>query len=88
MKATNSASTIVTKFHDLETGVGGETYEMEEPIHGGSLALASGTHIFFHGPPGVAKSYLVDRNLIEDCQQQAFSYPLPSIHHPARLGRP
>jgi MoxR-like ATPase len=63
MKATNSASTIVTKFHDLETGVGGETYEMEEPIHGGSLALASGTHIFFHGPPGVAKSYLVDRTV-------------------------
>jgi MoxR-like ATPase len=49
------------KFQTLKTEVGKELLERSEPIETGVLALISKKHHFQLGPPGVAKSALIER---------------------------
>lgn len=54
-------SELSNKFHRLEDAVRGEIFERHEEIHTGVLALVSRKHHFQVGPPGTAKSLLVER---------------------------
>lgn len=49
------------KFLALETELLTELYERHDEVHGILLAPIANKHIFLYGPPGVAKSFLIDR---------------------------
>lgn len=49
------------KFQTLYDELLAETVEMETEAHAAILALSTGSHLFFLGKPGLAKTYLIDR---------------------------
>lgn len=58
---TSNPSTLAKKFIKLETAVDGELQERGDQTHTAILALISKKHHFQVGPPGIAKSLLVER---------------------------
>ncbi len=61
MTTTAVSQNLLDSFVELHDQLASETVEREREIHGALLALVTGTHVFYYGPPGLAKSYLVDR---------------------------
>lgn len=55
------AEALLQKFLTLHDELNAELVEREREVHAAILALVSGTHVFFLGEPGIAKSLLVDR---------------------------
>lgn len=54
-------TTLRDKFLTLEKTLNNEVLERPDEIHSAILALISRRHMFMYGPPGAAKSFLVDR---------------------------
>lgn len=52
---------IQDKFHSLEDALNDELYERRQEIHTAMVAIAARKHHFQIGPPGTAKSLLVER---------------------------
>lgn len=61
MTTTIKPTTIQAKLHKLEKEVNSEILERRHEIHTAILALIGRKHHFQVGPPGIAKSMLVDR---------------------------
>ena len=53
--------TLQDRFYRLEDTLNVELVERRSEIRAAMIALVAGAHVFFLGPPGVAKSLLVDR---------------------------
>lgn len=58
---TSTNPAVLTKFQDLQTSLNWEILERYSEIHTSMLAILSRKHHFQIGPPGTAKSLLVDR---------------------------
>lgn len=58
---TNALPELPAKFEALETILNSELVERRTEIRAAMIALVAGHHVFFLGPPGVAKSLLVKR---------------------------
>lgn len=53
--------TLQDKFHELGQALRGEILEAGDRIDGALIALVAGEHMAMIGPPGTAKTFLVDR---------------------------
>lgn len=52
---------LAGKFANLHDALRGELVELDPEIHGGCLAIATGSSLLLLGEPGIAKSYLGNR---------------------------
>lgn len=59
--ADDTAPTLLDLFERLASELQGELVERDREIHGAQVALLSAQHCFLLGPPGTAKSALIDR---------------------------
>lgn len=59
--ASTAALTLPEKFDALEATLNSELVERRQEIRAATIALVAGVHVFYLGPPGVAKSLLIDR---------------------------
>lgn len=67
-----TASALQIKFQTLEDSLKGEIVEHDREIHGAVLGLATRSHVFFLGVPGIAKSFLFNRLLMRISDAQKF----------------
>lgn len=59
-QATTGLPALQQAFHDTEKSMKGRLVERSEIIRTALLAIASKSHIFYHGEPGTAKSLTID----------------------------
>lgn len=81
-------SNLHTKFDNVERSMRMQLLERDQEIHTAVLALVTGFHHFQYGPPGVAKSMLVD-TLCEHIEDMGpgdlFSYLLTKFTTPEEV---
>ncbi len=66
---------LVEKFLAVERDLNTVVLDRHEPIHSMMLALVAGQHVFLLGPPGTAKSYMVDQ-LVKRIDAKLFKWLL------------
>lgn len=76
---TPDLKTILGKLNRWHDEVAAEVFERETEIHGSIVALVSGTHVFFLGTKGVAKSLTVER-LVARIKDPEYFYLLFGAH--------
>ena len=81
---------LVEKFKAVENDLNRVLIERREEVHSSVLALAGKRHLFMFGPPGVAKSFLVDelvRRIVADGENAAvcFKWLLTKFSVPEEL---
>jgi MoxR-like ATPase len=82
-----TATKLNEKFKKVEIEMNSSLLERNEEIHTAILALVTRFHHFQYGPPGVAKSQLVDTlcDHIEDLDGALFSYLLTKFTTPEEV---
>jgi MoxR-like ATPase len=78
-------SELVDKFLAVEDDLKNVLIERDAEVHSAMLALASKRHLFMFGPPGIAKSFLVDELVKRISPAECFKWLLTKFSVPEEL---